>query len=587
MNSRNYEYDRQDLGVLAESPMQAKLRLLAAAIGAASVLALAGCGGGDGPSATNNNPPPQTANLTGKAIDGYLVGAKVCLDLDGNDNCDPSEPSTTTDENGNYGLVANANATGKTLLVIIDTNTRDKSRPGYTFPAGFVLSGVVDGAVGQHVTPLTTLVRAQVQSGNSQAAAEQAVVSLLGGKINIKDDYIANGDGRTSALAAAIVDKVVEFAKASRGDADTVRAVMNAIATKGSVTAVTQADVEAARTKPVYTADVDAQALLAEPLYAYAGERGDFTSLPPKSVMVRQTLSLNGQAIQSSMEELGLQGSNWVASPAGASGVAHIHGLYALKVDGRWSPFIPASGIESNLTVQAFTGNVATTIDSNTGINTRLEFRRTVLDGKAFINAMPASTSDDVLTAMPGAFGASTTGYAVIRSRASDAVTLPASTQCSSANPIIEDGVEQCPLLGTPTQQYSSVQDVLTVPPVPFLGIGYLRFGADGQVVVYDGNDANHVLLDNSKIRWSLYARNANVMVFDVAYADVANFPRLDPVYGDLIRAGGKVVIALHNGHLRFGMLVPAGLETATVLLKAPAFGQLAPVIRSALLQLQ
>jgi len=584
MNSRNYECDRPDLGALAESPMQDKLRLLAAAIGAASVLALAGCGGGDGPSATNNNPPQQTANLTGKAIDGYLVGAKVCLDLDGNDSCDPGEPSTTTDENGNYGLVVDTSATGKTLLVVIDTNTRDKSRPGYAFPAGFVLSGVVDGAIGQHITPITTLVRSQVQSGKSQAAAEQSVVSLLGGKINIKDDYIANGDDHASAFAAAVVDKVVEFAKAGRGDADTVRAVMNAIATKGSVTAVTQADVEAARAKPVYTADVDAQALLAEPLYAYAGERGDFSTLPPKSVMVRQALSLSGQVLQAGMEELGLQASNWVASPTGASGTAHIYGLYALKVDGSWSPFIPASGIESNLAVQAFAGNVVTTTDADTGISTRLEFRRTVLDGKAFINAMPASTSEDVLAAMPGAFGVGTVGYAVIRSRASDAVTLPASTQCSSANPIVEDGVEQCPLLGTPTQQYSSVQDVLTVPPVPFLGIGYLRFGADGQVVVYDGNDANNVLLDNSKIRWSLYARSANVMVFDVAYADIASFPRLDPMYGDLIKAGGKVVIALHNGHLRFGMLAPAGLETATVLLKAPAFGQLAPVIRSALL---
>lgn len=585
MNSRNYERDRQDIGVLAGAPLQSKLRLMAAAIGGASVLALTACGGGDGPSATNNNPPQQTANLTGKAIDGYLIGAKVCLDLNGNDSCDPGEPSTTTDENGNYGLVADTSAIGKTLLVVIDTNTRDKSRPGYAFPAGFVLSGVVDGATGQHITPITTLVRSQVQSGKSQAAAEQAVVSLLGSKINIKGDYIANGDDRASAFAASVVDKVVEFAKEGRGDADTVRAVMNAIATKGSVTAVTQSDVDAARAKPVYTADVDAQALLAEPIYAYAGERGDFATLPPKPIMVRQALSFNGQVLQTAMEELSLQASNWVASPAGASGVAHIYGHYALKSDGSWSPFIPASGIESKLALKAFSGNVVTTTDSNTGIGTILEFRRTVLDGKALINAMPVSTSSDVLTAMPGAFGAGTTGYAVIRSRDLDAVTLPASAQCSSANPIIEDGVEQCPLLGTPTQQYASVQDVLTVPPVPFLGIGYLRFGAGGQVVVYDGNDTNHVLLDSSKIRWSLYARNANVMVFDVAYADIAHFPSLDSQYGDLIKAGGKAVIALHNGHLRFGMLSPTGMETATVLLKSSAFDQLTSAIRGALAQ--
>lgn len=572
----------------------AKVLLTAAVMSAAL---LSACGGGGGESAASPTQP--TPNLTGKAIDGYLVGAKVCLDLDSNGSCDSGEPSTTTDENGNYGLVADAGAVGKTLLVVVDTNTRDKSRPGISFPTGFVLSSVVNGATGQHVTPITTMVQAQVQSGKSQAAAEQAVVSLLGGKVNLKDDYIANGDSNTSAFAVQVVDKVVEFAKAGRGDVDTVRAVMNAIVTKGGVTAVTQADVDAARAKAVYTADIDAQTLLAEPLYTYAGTLGD-TSTPPKPVLVRQAWTRNGQGLQASMEELGLQASGWIPSPSSAGALGGIYGAYALKADGNWSPFIPAAVLDSAYNVQATQGNVIISTDASTGIGTRLEFRRAVLDSKAFVNVMPSSTSGDMLAAMTGGFGASTTGYAVIRSEDTDMVTIPASSQCGSPNPIVEDGVQQCPLLGTPTNQYTSVLDVLTAPPVPFLlpGLGFLRFGPNGQLVVYDGRDASKTLLDSNKISWSLYARNQNVMVLNVKYEDIAGYAdsaaygmpgMLDARYGrdqsyrDVLQLGAKFVIALHNGHLRFGLLVPAGVETSTALLKQPAFDQLTEVVKRAL----
>lgn len=569
------------------------------AIGSAAIASLAACGGGDGNTSAAPSTPQPTPNLTGKAIDGYLVGAKVCLDFNDNGSCEPGEPSTTTDENGNYGLVAGAGAVGKSLLVVVDINTKDKSRPGFSFPAGFVLSSVIDGMTNQHITPISTMVQAQVQSGKSQAAAERAVVTLLGGKVNLKDDYIANGDSNTSAFAAQVVDKVVEFAKAGRGDVDTVRAVMNAIVTKGGMTAVTQTDVDTARAKPVYTADVDAQALLTETLYTYAGTLGD-TGTPPTPVLVRQAWTRNGRGLQAGMEELGPQASGWIPSPTAAGALGGNYGAYALKADGNWSPFIPAAVLDGAYNGHATQGNVITGTDANTGIGTRLEFRRAVLDGKAFVNVMPSSTSGEMLAAMTGGFGAGTTGYAVIRSEDADMVTIPASSQCGSPNPIVEDGVQQCPLLGTPTNQYTSVLAVLTAPPVPFLlpGLGYLRFGPNGQLVVYDGRDASKTLLDSTKISWSLYARNQNVMVLNVKYEDIAAYAdsasygmpgMLDARYGrdqsyrDVLQLGAKFVIALHNGHLRYGLLVPAGVETLTALLKQPAFDQLTEVVKQAL----
>lgn len=88
----------------------------------ALVCALAACGGGGGepaprsegkPSVSSGNPgspgapesgvPPESL-LTGVAIDGPLVGAKVCLDLNTNWVCEPNEPFTTTVSGGQYRL---------------------------------------------------------------------------------------------------------------------------------------------------------------------------------------------------------------------------------------------------------------------------------------------------------------------------------------------------------------------------------------------------------------------------------------------------------------------------------------------------
>ena len=58
-------------------------------------LFLIGCGGG-------NNTKSNT--ISGKVVDGYVKGAKICLDLNNNFKCDENEPLTFSDNNGNYSL---------------------------------------------------------------------------------------------------------------------------------------------------------------------------------------------------------------------------------------------------------------------------------------------------------------------------------------------------------------------------------------------------------------------------------------------------------------------------------------------------
>ena len=71
-------------------------------LGLSVATALAACGGGgdSGPSQPSagggGTPTTPAPAVTGKAIDGYLVGATVWLDLNNNGVCDSGEPTAVT-----------------------------------------------------------------------------------------------------------------------------------------------------------------------------------------------------------------------------------------------------------------------------------------------------------------------------------------------------------------------------------------------------------------------------------------------------------------------------------------------------------
>ncbi|KAF7962290.1 hypothetical protein AWV80_23420 [Cupriavidus sp. UYMU48A] len=66
------------------------------------------------------------------------------------------------------------------------------------------MSQIVTDAGQQNITPLSTLVTAQMQAGLSQAQATAAVQSMPGG-IDPNADYVASGDSTALAKAIAIV----------------------------------------------------------------------------------------------------------------------------------------------------------------------------------------------------------------------------------------------------------------------------------------------------------------------------------------------------------------------------------------------
>ncbi|MDC6166775.1 hypothetical protein [Paucibacter sp. XJ19-41] len=65
---------------------------------------LVGCGGGGGSDPAPPPPPPDVKPLAGRVIDGYVRGATVWLDLNGNRVRDAGEPSAVSQQAGAYQL---------------------------------------------------------------------------------------------------------------------------------------------------------------------------------------------------------------------------------------------------------------------------------------------------------------------------------------------------------------------------------------------------------------------------------------------------------------------------------------------------
>ena len=149
------------------------LRLLCTSL---AVATLAACGGGGG----GSSPGASVAVLRGTAIDGYLQGSTVFLDVNRNGVLDTGEPSTTTDASGRYVLDYSTVSTTITGLPIVVTGGVDTDT-GYAFTGR--LSAQADKAAnGQVVTPLTSLVDAVMAQGlaKDSSAAKTLVAKALG-----------------------------------------------------------------------------------------------------------------------------------------------------------------------------------------------------------------------------------------------------------------------------------------------------------------------------------------------------------------------------------------------------------------------
>jgi Ca2+-binding RTX toxin-like protein len=139
--------------------------------------------------------------LQGHALDGYVAGATVFADQDGDGLLDDGEVSATTDAGGGFTLVD-----GSGPLVMFG---------GVDVATGLAFTGVLRAPAGATVvTPLTTVIAALVDAGQSPAAASANVAAAFGvgpGIDVLNFDPIpaaaaggADGDAAVEVLAAGI-----------------------------------------------------------------------------------------------------------------------------------------------------------------------------------------------------------------------------------------------------------------------------------------------------------------------------------------------------------------------------------------------
>ncbi len=147
--------------------------------------------------------------MGGKAIDGYLVGATVIFDGDGDGDHDLVDVNQT-DSTGQFELNFTPDE-----VTLYDQDSDGQIEPG---EGVFILSGGVDSSTGSAfdgsltavpgssvITPLTTLVSSLVDQGQEVDAAETLVATAFGidddVDLSTYDPLVAAAEGNASALA--------------------------------------------------------------------------------------------------------------------------------------------------------------------------------------------------------------------------------------------------------------------------------------------------------------------------------------------------------------------------------------------------
>lgn len=197
-------------------------------------LALSACGGG-GDSGSDTQPVAKSA-IKGKAIDGYIKGATVYLDLNFNKQMNAGEPSVVTTDSGDYYLELTEDqkqcAEYVPLVVDVPVGAVDLDtgvvEQAYQMVLPPKFAPLTDDDL-KHVTPLTTVLWSEVEKqlandgtltcqsvmANRQtrekiareldAATDRMVHHYNISEQKLYDDYIASGDTETATMAMEIV----------------------------------------------------------------------------------------------------------------------------------------------------------------------------------------------------------------------------------------------------------------------------------------------------------------------------------------------------------------------------------------------
>lgn len=196
----------------------------------AVVLGMAGCSSssdnnnGTSNSNTGGSTDTSLTSLSGTGVDGYLSQATVCLDLNRDGYCQiGDEPATFTKDDGSFSLTLTSAqkstypAYAKAPLLIYS---------GYDVDTGVDFTGKLKANLGDgqkiNVSPLSTAVKAVMDSNKTEAQAEKLVKNMLGlpATADLKADPVKEAKTNPALLKAALkLHNTVEVLAAAKKQA--------------------------------------------------------------------------------------------------------------------------------------------------------------------------------------------------------------------------------------------------------------------------------------------------------------------------------------------------------------------------------
>ena len=166
-----------------------------------AALLMQGCG-------SSNSSSTSTSTINGVVIDGYWQNAKVCVDINNNNQCDEGEPYVMSGVNGKYSIEVDAAYVDTKNLVAegIAGETIDEALNNGAGGTITTNTTFTTPANKQYIiTPITTLVKAKMDEGKSEDEAQSEIATLLGiSQDNLFTDYIADGDTAMESAAATV-----------------------------------------------------------------------------------------------------------------------------------------------------------------------------------------------------------------------------------------------------------------------------------------------------------------------------------------------------------------------------------------------
>lgn len=137
-----------------------------------------------------------TKSFSGTVADGYLVDARVCLDLNDNKVCDEGEPSAISTAGGEFtidGVTQDQLNLHALVVEILEGLTVDEDFPDQTIDEAYTMTAPAGYSF---VSPLTTMVQQELEEneGNEDfdvEDAEEAVQTKLGTTLDLREDFVA------------------------------------------------------------------------------------------------------------------------------------------------------------------------------------------------------------------------------------------------------------------------------------------------------------------------------------------------------------------------------------------------------------